>query len=177
MKRIPAGILACAALCGELALAQHDHAYDSVERALPRLMRESKEGFRGIEGGRVENRRRDLIFESKVYLPDAEYCRIFQREALIYACEWHKDPGKAGLSVLFDRTVVKIEAVLGAEWSKKSGSTKSRKDVLFRAERKPLVQVILESGPAVLYVLVMPPDAPENGVVNKLPSLVEFVHP
>jgi hypothetical protein len=150
--------------------------WETLGPELKHLLRESRENFHTVEGARIENRRRDSFFEAKTYLPEASYCRIFQQGGTVYCCEWD-GRGASAATALFGRLVGQIEGVLGAEWSKTEKKTARRQEVLFRGEDKPLVHVILQSSPVQVYVVVLPPGGPKDGLTGEIPSIVEFVHP
>jgi hypothetical protein len=166
--------LACSMLLGTCAFAQKDAEFDE---ALNHVLRASKERFIPIEGARNENRLREFFFEAKLYLPGATFCRVFQKDKFpIYGCEWEQAAIPNSFAGLYDRLIAKIEAALGSEWNKHLGSHKSGKEVLFTANDKPTVQLILETGAPMIHVFILPVGASQKGI-TALPDWHTFFHP
>jgi hypothetical protein len=164
-------VLGCTAVSWCLA-QQHD----TFSQVLQRALRSSADRFRDLEGVRIENRKRHYFFEAKVYLPEASYCRVFNQEGPVYCCEW-RDKGYSASKTRYQNLIQNIESSLGPGWTKTVKSGKLRNEVLFRAERRPVVQAILDSEPPETYVLVLPAEPSRDGFVGKIPSMEEFAHP
>src|SRR5262245_55714509 len=169
------------------ALAQHNskltdsssltNPFDqtALNGTLQRLLLESRNRFERLQGARIENRLRQYYYEPKISLPGASYCRILLHEGItIYTCEWERQTTTAGG---YSRFVASIERVLGPDWGKRSESRSSGQEVMFSADGKPTVQVIWIAKAAIVHVIVLPPDAPKQGIVSELPVLSDFFHP
>jgi hypothetical protein len=166
--------LACSMLWGTYAFAQNDAEFDET---LEHVLRASKERFIPVEGARNENRLREFFFEAKLYLPGATFCRVFQRDKTpIYGCEWEQAAIPNSFAGLYDRLTAKIEAALGSDWNKRPGSRKSGKDVLFTANDRPTVQLILETGAPMIHVFIFPAGSSQKGITT-LPDWHTFFHP
>jgi hypothetical protein len=139
-------------------------------------LRESKDGFSSLESERIENRRREAFYESKVYLTDATYCRVLRQPA-IFTCEWNRAARGSRLTALYDRLVAKLERELGPEWRKLTEPGKRPKRVLFTSSGKPTVGVIEGTDPAGVHLFVTPAGASTDGIWQKLRSLDDFFHP
>jgi hypothetical protein len=180
---------ASAVLWCALALAQHNpeppasastsekSSFDQnvFDQALQRILRESTSRFQGVEGSRLENRRREYYFEPKISLPGASYCRVLKHEGTtIYTCEWEN---RKTVTNWYPRLVTAMERSLGPEWTKRPGSRQTDQQVLFFGNRKPTVQVIWERKAAVVHVVVLPEEASQQGIQTQLPELSDFFHP
>ena len=191
MRLVPTvGIgFARALLCCAFASAQHNPEppgsastsekssidYDTFNKTLQRILRESATLFRFVEGVRFENRRREYYFEPKISLSGASYCRILKHEGkTIYTCEWGS--GKA-VNDLYTRLVSAIERSLGQEWHKRSEPRQAGQQTVFFRDEKPTVQVIWDQKAAVVTVVVLPDGASQKGIETALPSLSTFFHP
>ena len=82
-----------------------------------------------------------------------------------------------GSRILYENLVTKIEGTLGAEWEKVVKSQKLRKETVFRGEKRPIVQAILQMAPPAVYVLVLPAGVAREGFTGRIPSLDDFIHP
>ncbi len=170
-------LAACAAF--SFYPAQRDaksHLHDGFGPALQRALHSSLDRFRELEGARIENRKRDYFFESKIYLPEAKYCRIFNHRGwTVFCCEW-RDRGYSSSKARYQNLIGNTESALGPEWTKNLKAGK-RQEALFTAEGKPTVQVMLDSEPLETYVLILPPNGSKGGFVGRIPTMEEFVHP
>jgi len=146
----------------------------AFDAALQRILRESAGRFQGVEGSRLENRRREYYFDPKIRLPGASYCRILKHEGTtIYTCEWQNGKTVNWYSPL----LAAIERSLGPEWNRSPGSRHTDPQVVFFRNRKPTVQVIWERKLAVVHVVVLPEEASQQGIQTQLPTLPDFFHP
>src|SRR5947207_3295794 len=100
-------VLACVAFSRCLAQQPQNETRESKTAShnqfgpvLQRVLASSADRFRGLEGARIENRKRDHFFEAKLYLPEANYCRIFNQGDLVYCCEW-RDKGYSGSKIRY----------------------------------------------------------------------------
>ncbi len=144
---------------------------------LQQALRSSLDRFRELEGARVENRKREYFFESKIYLPEANYCRIFSHQGfMVFCCEW-RDKASSPSKTRYQSLIGTTQNALGAEWTKTVKAGKARQEVLFTAEGKPTVHVMLDAEPPEAYVLVLPPNASKSGFAGRIPTMEEFVHP
>lgn len=160
----------------QAAISSRDEA--NFGQVLEDIVRASKDRFRRVEGARVENRRRDYYYEAKFYLPGATYCQILlEKNGPIYNCEWEKAPDRGGFATLFDQLVSKIENALGADWSRKAGTRKSGKEVLFTKAKEPVVQVIRETGASAVHVFITPTATSPTGIGEHLPKRPPFIFP
>jgi hypothetical protein len=160
----------------QAAISSRDEA--NFGQVLEDIVRASKDRFRRVEGARVENRRRDYYYEAKFYLPGATYCQILlEKNGPIYNCEWEKAPDRGGFATLFDQLVSKIENALGADWSRKAGTRKSGKEVLFTKAKEPVVQVIREPGASAVHVFITPTATSPTGIGEHLPKRPPFIFP
>ena len=148
---------------------------NAFDQALQRILRESASRFQGVEGSRLENRRRDFYFEPKISLPGASYCRILKHEGTtIYTCEWEN---RKTVNNWYTRLVDAIALSLGPEWTKRAGARQTDQQVVFVGNRKPTVQVIWEQKVAVVHVVVLSEEASQMGIRTPLPSINDFVYP
>ena len=181
----PAGVgFAAAVLSCALASAQHNSPSTSerafidqtaFDQTLKRILRESVSRFQGVEGSRIENRRRDFYFEPKISLPGASYCRILKHEGtIIYTCEWEN---RKTLNNWYTVLVDAIALSLGPEWTKRPGARQPDQQVVFFGNRKPTVQVIWEQKVGVVHVVVLSEEASQMGIRTPLPSINDFVYP
>ena len=150
--------------------------WESFDSVLSSILRASRDDFAILEGARVENRRRDWFYEAKAFLPEATYCRIFYQGGAVFCCEWDEtSPG--GSTLLYDKLVGAIGTALTGDWSKKAKADKLRKEVVFTGDHKPVIHAILQSNPAQVLVLVLPPGSSKEGFAGNVPSIHGFVHP
>ncbi|HZT28465.1 MAG TPA: hypothetical protein VFA33_01185 [Bryobacteraceae bacterium] len=170
------GVLLChLAQAGPQEAARPARAsWESFDRVLQSILEASRDRFRRVEGVRIENRRREFYFEAKTYLPQASYCRIL--EGPVYCCEWDAKGPSAALSV-YEKLVGRIKGAVGEQWAQTARMGKARKDTLFRAEGRAIVQAIWQSDPPKVYVLVLPPGSSNEGYTGNIPSIENFLHP
>jgi hypothetical protein len=164
--------LLLAVVLPNLAVAQERTI--SFDQALRLIMATSTTNFRKVHGAKIENRKGDYYFEAALYLPEATYCRIFRQSEYIYCCEW-RPKSKAELEPLYESIVGRVERALGSAWLKSSQTGKLRKDTVFHAEGKPLVQVILQPAQSEVYVLVLKPGWPKEGFTENVSSTENFL--
>ena len=181
-RRISFILFACAAISYFLAEAQQNPSpeprvgWEAFDGVLETILKASNQRFRPVEGPRIENRRREFYFEARVYLPEAMYCRIFDQGGLVYCCEWEVKSQASSTSV-YEKLVTRIESALGTKWAKRARSGRLRKEMLFSAEGKPIVQAIQDVNPPQVYVLVLPAGSSKDGYVGSIPSMGSFLHP